>query len=331
MRPLVLSLFPGLDLLGRGFGIEGACVVAGPDVVWGGDIRGWHVPPGRFDGVIGGPPCQTFSRLAALGRAQGHEPRFGNLIPEFERVVSEAHPHWFVMEEVPEAPLPEVDGYEIWCALIRHSDLGGAQPRERRITFGLRRGRWQSLASPFTLLEYRLEAVNSYSLLGNSHGPLPSSVLADSRRTPVRLGGSGKVKAPTVLAGHGAAPGQRDAVYVRPDAEGQPRLLDIEIEPRPVRPAGRSRSVTTGGGTGVRSVTSSAGGTPDRGSPAMRMSIAEMLELQDAPPDLLDDSPFTAHGKRSLVGNAVPVLMARAVARMVWRALEEDWGSRAGS
>lgn len=36
---LILSLFPGIDLLGRAFEELGACVVRGPDLLWGGDIR----------------------------------------------------------------------------------------------------------------------------------------------------------------------------------------------------------------------------------------------------------------------------------------------------
>ena len=35
---LVLSIFPGLDLLGMAFEREGFCVVAGPDVCWGRDV-----------------------------------------------------------------------------------------------------------------------------------------------------------------------------------------------------------------------------------------------------------------------------------------------------
>jgi hypothetical protein len=49
MNDLVLSLFPGIDLLGRGFEAENFCVVRGPDILWGGDIRSFHVPAGRFD------------------------------------------------------------------------------------------------------------------------------------------------------------------------------------------------------------------------------------------------------------------------------------------
>lgn len=86
VKMLVLSLFPGIGLLDRAFEAEGFTVVRGPDVIWGGDIREFHPPAGKFDGIIGGPPCQMFSSLARLIRANGHEPKFGNLIPEFERL-----------------------------------------------------------------------------------------------------------------------------------------------------------------------------------------------------------------------------------------------------
>ena len=58
---LVLSLFPGIDLLGRGFEDTGFCVVRGPDRLWGGDIRRFFPIPGKFNGIIAGSPCQDFS------------------------------------------------------------------------------------------------------------------------------------------------------------------------------------------------------------------------------------------------------------------------------
>src|SRR5437660_11815578 len=87
MQGLVLSLFPGIGLLDMAFELEGFCVVRGPDLLWGGDIRRFHPPAGKFDGVIGGPPCQPFTRLRHLIAAKGQQPRHPNLIPEFERVV----------------------------------------------------------------------------------------------------------------------------------------------------------------------------------------------------------------------------------------------------
>lgn len=135
---LVLSLFPGLGLLDMAFEEEGFTVVRGPDRLWGGDVRRFHPPAGRFDGVIGGPPCQAFSTLANLVRAQGREPRFGNLIPDFARCVAEAEPQWFLMENVRGAPVPWVPGYGIREFLLDNTWLGQEQKRLRRFTFGLR-------------------------------------------------------------------------------------------------------------------------------------------------------------------------------------------------
>ena len=140
MGDLVLSIFPGIGLLDKAFEREGFCVVRGPDILWGGDIRSFHPPAGKFDGVIGGPPCQAFSSLAALNRSKGHEPKFGNMIPDFERCVAEASPRWFVMENVEGAPIPEVVGYVTHFQMLNDWDCGGETMRGRRISFGTRTG-----------------------------------------------------------------------------------------------------------------------------------------------------------------------------------------------
>lgn len=173
---LVLSLFPGIGLLDMAFEQEGFCVVRGPDVLWGGDVRRFHPPAGVFDGVIGGPPCQFASRLRHVNPKCGE--KHGNLIPEFERVVSEARPRWFLMENVCEAPIPGVDGYLVTTARVRDVWVGGETTRERRFSFGTDDGR---------LLPVEFLAL---------HNPEPrQAVLASGgRRVPVALGGSGKVK-----------------------------------------------------------------------------------------------------------------------------------------
>ena len=134
-RPLVLSLFPGIGLLDMAFEEEGFCVVRGPDLLWGGDIRKFSVPAGRFEGVIGGPPCQAFSRLVHIVKAKGQTPK-PNMIPEYERVVAEAKPDWFVMENVTAAPEPVVPGYAMRSVVLNNRDIGGEQNRERRFSFG---------------------------------------------------------------------------------------------------------------------------------------------------------------------------------------------------
>jgi len=174
---LVLSLFPGIGLLDRAFELEGFCVVRGPDLLWGGDIKRFHPPAGVFDGVIGGPPCQLWSQLRHIQPNAGK--KHGNLIPEFERCVREASPSWFVMENVRDAPIPHVDGFEVSACLIRDVWVGGETMRLRRISFGTPNGR----ALPIEQLAL--------------HRPDPEvSALAGGgdRLQPVAIGGSGKPK-----------------------------------------------------------------------------------------------------------------------------------------
>jgi DNA (cytosine-5)-methyltransferase 1 len=194
---LVLSLFPGIGLLDMAFELEGFSVVRGPDVLWGGDIRRFHPPAGKFDGVIGGPPCQAFSRLAHMVRQNGYEPKFGNLIPEFERVVSEAQPTWFVMENVPDAPTPQPIGYATWSTLLNNrqciDDEGNpaTQNRVRRWTFGdSRRGARAVLRIDTAALE---SMQFDYAAVGGSSRPIE-----------IAIGGSGKMKSTKYRNGKGA-------------------------------------------------------------------------------------------------------------------------------
>ncbi|MGZ8152461.1 MAG: DNA cytosine methyltransferase [Methylovulum sp.] len=133
---LVLSLFPGIGLLDRGFEDCGFCVVRGPDLIWGGDIRKFTVMSGKFDGIIAGPPCQDFSK------ARRSDPSGNGLemLEEFKRVVIEANPVWWLAENVPGVPDIQIDGYS-WQRLdLNAVDFGSKQRRLRHIQFGSRDG-----------------------------------------------------------------------------------------------------------------------------------------------------------------------------------------------
>ena len=144
-------------------------------------MRRFHPPVARFDGIIGGPPCQAFSRLRHLVEHNGFKVA-ANLIPEFERCVAEAQPAWFVMENVPEAPMPDVPGYTLQHRLMNNRWLGEEQRRIRRFTFG-------ALADTAGRFDPSEDAV---ALLN----PVYSPAVCASGATwqPVRLGGSGKPK-----------------------------------------------------------------------------------------------------------------------------------------
>jgi site-specific DNA-cytosine methylase len=57
-------------------------------------------------------------------------------------------------------------------------------------------------------------------------------------------------------------------------------------------------------------------GTPGKDY-STRYSLEEMLDLQGLPRDIFKHSPLTMQGKRKLIGNAVPLPMAEALARAV--------------
>lgn len=142
MNGLVLSLFPGIGLLDMAFEEAGFCVVRGPDLLWGGDVKRFHPPAGRFDGVIGGPPCKRWSPLANVVRAvHGEDSVAPDLIPEFERVIEESRPTWFLMENVERAPRPKVAGYAVRDEVVNNRWCGGEQNRIRRFSFGTPDGR----------------------------------------------------------------------------------------------------------------------------------------------------------------------------------------------
>ncbi len=184
MTSLLLSLFPGIGLLDMAFEEEGFCIVRGPDLLWGGDIRRFHPPAEKFNGVIGGPPCQAFSRLRYLVEYNGHAIA-PNMIPEFERVVAEAEATWFLMENVPQAPEPAVRGYTVESLLLNNRHVGGEQNRTRRFSFGSLKG--GQLHPEFSALEH----IDWFPAV-LAHG--------GQRLVPVAVGGSGKIKSTKAAA-----------------------------------------------------------------------------------------------------------------------------------
>lgn len=242
---LVLSLFPGIGLLDMAFEQEDFCVVRGPDVLWGGDIRRFHPSAaGVFEGVIGGPPCQMFTRLASMVRHNGYETTFGNLIPEFERCITEAQPRWFVMENVPAAPVPDVPGYVVQHGVINNrwfagdTEIGAEQNRTRRISFGTPDGR--ALVWDVALFEHQSIATGTTSSdLGGSG--------KDKRTFAVTARHAGRVPwvAGADSAGHGGA-NSKQYVYGLEDAcelQGLPRDFTDSL---PFRKEAKLKAVANG-------------------------------------------------------------------------------------
>lgn len=203
-------------------------MVSAGDVCWGAlhDIRRFHPPPGVFDGVCFGDPCQSFSGYANLLRSKGMTTRFGDLSKEALRVVREAQPRWFLRENIVKARPLKLEGYAISDFTLDNADLGAEQERLRRFWFGVR-GR-------------------------------------DPRRSFL---------------------------------PGGQKIVD-QLRRGEIQQARRDASVRT------------------------RVSMAQMLRAQGLPTDFFRHSPFTAQGQHRLLGNAVALPVAVALARAVVESLE---------
>lgn len=133
---LLLSLFCGIDLLGAGFQDAGFVVVQAGDIIMGKDIRHFRGIPDKFEGIIAGSPCQDFS-------AARRSPPSGygiEMIQQFERIVRECSPRWWLLENVPSAPSVNIEKYHVQRFFLNALECGSTQNRHRYFQFGHRDG-----------------------------------------------------------------------------------------------------------------------------------------------------------------------------------------------
>jgi len=132
---LILSLFPGVDLLSKPFEQRGFCIVRGPDLLFGSDIRQFNAPENRFNGIIAGPLCQEFSalhRTEKTGYSQA-------MLNELKRVIEAAQPDWWLVENVAGVPDIKIPGYT-WQRFDLDLAWYAEYSRLRHIQFGSKKG-----------------------------------------------------------------------------------------------------------------------------------------------------------------------------------------------
>lgn len=163
----ILSLFSGCGGLDLGFEKAGFDIVVANEfdkTIWNtyetnhpktklikGDIRNIGVdnPPDNIDGIIGGPPCQSWSNAGAM---RGINDKRGQLFYEYIRIIKEVQPKFFLAENVSgmlssrheEAVLNilrlfDEAGYDITLKLVNAKNYGIAEERKRIFFVGFRR------------------------------------------------------------------------------------------------------------------------------------------------------------------------------------------------
>ena len=161
MKPKLVSLFSGCGGLDRGF------EDAGFQVIWANEFDKKIIPTFQInfpetkivdlsidaidhgsipkcDGVIGGPPCQSFS---IAGKQLGVSDSRGNHFFDFVDIVESKRPKFFLAENVQNflnqkfKPLKIIKklanlGYNVSCILLNANDFGVPQDRKRVFLIG---------------------------------------------------------------------------------------------------------------------------------------------------------------------------------------------------
>lgn len=294
--------------------------------------------------VIGGPPCQAFSVGGLRRRDDGRR----GLVREFGRVVREIGPDYFVMENVPGILMPaareiraafrsdmERGGYALselpW--LLDAADFGVPQRRRRLFLVGARAGLPLPLPPAPTgdppptagdaigdlePLEGRrpgprgehagaLGAASPYAarLRGETNDPADRS---DPRPTPAALTGCARARHSKAVAARfrRARPGRQEPIS---------RFYRLH----PQLPSRTIRAGTLGGHGGHTAP------RPIHYAFPRCITVREAARLQSMP-DWFQADPDGGTRWRGFmqVGNAVPPLLARAVAEAVRRAAQRE-------
>lgn len=338
-RPRVLSLYSGAG--GLDFGFAGA----GFKIAWAnerdphavetykrnlgdhivlGDISTVDLPQGDFDVVIGGPPCQGWSRI---GRMDPGDERSQH-VHRFLDVVASKNPRAFVMENV--AHLAEGrrwtsvrDGllhrarnelhYSAEIFVLDASHFGVPQARRRMFLVGVQRGTPHSPRpinhrTPRTVRR-ALEALPALGQPGND-------TVCAARIVPAKI------------------PVMRASAYQGAllfNGSGRPLDLDRPARTLPASMGGNATPIVDqlelelGADPWVLDYHRHlvAGGAPHATAPnrLRRLSVEEAAALQSFPASYEFTGPKGSRYRQ--IGNSVPPALARAVARAVKRSLDE--------
>ena len=279
---------------------------------------------GKLDVVAGGPPCQPFS-LGGLRKANQDR---RDMIPEFIRCLNEAHPPAFIMENVPglitRQTRPYFDsvlsklcaaGYHLNWAVLHSADYGVPQKRRRLFVLGFR-DRMLLFPKPSHGPNCSKPHIKSFDVIGLQPIGMPPNC-------PVK---------------YARYPDLRPSPYAGQIYNGGGRPIDPNSPCHTILASSggyKTHWIDTQGIAPKYNAHLLNGGKPWEGEVpgARRLSVEECARIQTFPTEL--EFSGSRSSQYTQVGDAVPVILARAVANAVFsqlsascagsQYLEPDW------
>jgi len=321
----IVSLFSGCGGLDLGF------IKAGFEVIWANeydrtiwetyeknhretvldrrsicDIPSDEIP--EADGIIGGPPCQSWSEAGAMRGINDHR---GKLFFEFIRILKDKQPKFFLAENVSGILLArhkeaveniiqefEKAGYKVKIKLLNAHDYGVPQDRKRVFFVGLRRDINTEFIFP--------EASPKKKYLKKAIGDLPEAISSQNNKAVANLD----------VSNHEYMTGGFSTIYM---SRNRVRAWD---EPSFTIQAGGRHAPLHPKAPKMKFIEQNKRiFVPGKENLYRRLSLRECARVQTFPDDFVFYYSSLADGYK-MVGNAVPVQLAYAMARSVMDSLK---------
>jgi len=268
------------------------------------DIKSEELP--EVDGIIGGPPCQSWSEA---GAGRGIDDHRGQLFFEYIRILKDKQPKFFLAENVSGILLPKHKqaflniitefksvGYNVKYALLNASDYRVPQDRKRVIIIGIRSD--LDLKYEFPHKQYVRKTL--YDAIGDLKDPLPAK-FNNKANNPVDLS----------IPNHEFMNGGYSTIYMsRNRVRGWDEVsFTIQAGGRhaPIHPSAPKMTFVE---QNVRIF------AKDQEYKYRRLSVRECARIQTFPDNFIFIYTSIADGYK-MIGNAVPVEFARILAESI--------------
>jgi DNA (cytosine-5)-methyltransferase 1 len=267
-------------------------------------IRSTEIPD--CDGIIGGPPCQSWSEAGALRGI--NDPR-GQLFYEYIRILRDKQPKFFVAENV-SGMLADIHrdavkgiieqfqdaGYDVYIKLLNAADYAVPQDRKRVFYIGFRRDLGVKFDFPKPY-DFRLT-------LGDAIADLQESVLPAKANNKTN---NGSCKVPN----HEYMTGGFSTIFM-----SRNRVRSWDEQSFTIQAGGRHAPIHPQAPKMLFVEQNKRIFAPGQEHLYRRMSVRECARVQTFPDSFVFKYENIADGYK-MVGNAVPVNLARAIGAAV--------------
>lgn len=282
-----------------------------------GDIR--QIPDdifeGEFDGVIGGPPCQSWSEAGALKGI--NDPR-GKLFYEYIRILKYKRPKFFLAENVKGMMANrhsqavkdivqtfEECGYNVSINLVNASDYGVAQDRKRVFYIGFRK----DLNAAFRFPEPTTPEKDQKLTF--------QDIIWDLKDSAVPAAEGNKTKGVLKVPNHEYFTGSYSPIFM-----SRNRVRSWDEQAYTVQASGRQSQLHPQAPKMIKVGENDCRFAEGKEDLYRRLTVREAARVQGFP----DDFIFYYHNLNDgykMIGNAVPVELARIIAEEIKNTLEK--------